>query len=128
MRHLAVVALALLLAAGQVWAAVPPPPADLGEPAAVALALCSVPVRVQFYDYSPPDEEYWRAVSLHAGPADGWLVLLVWDQPGADELHVWFDTNADGRPERYHRLTNAEAEERWGWSVCKFVAELGATL
>jgi hypothetical protein len=108
--------------------AAPAPPADLGEPALVQIAPCTVPVRVQYYDYVPEDPDYWRAVSLHVGTEQAWFALLVWPSPGSEDLELWLDTNRDGRPDRYEQLTNGLFEPRWGWSACRLLESLGVTL
>jgi len=114
----AIVALAGTLA----WSA--PQPPDLGEPAAVAVAgLCGVVL--QYYDFEPPDAEYWRAVSLHLGAEEQWFALLVWPFPGAEELEFWTDLNRDGKPDHYEFLADAEFEAKYTWSACTIKERLG---
>jgi hypothetical protein len=106
----------LLLAAAP---PVPRPPSDLGAPGRVAWAACgSTAVRVQFYDYNPPDEDYWRAVSLHLRDEQHWWLLVHWPQPGGDTIQVWVDRNRDGVPDRYETFRS--------WNA--FVARYGETL
>lgn len=133
-RHLLVLTLVLTLwvaslaaAASPLGAAVPPPPGDLGPSVQHLQVWCaSGPVRLEFYDFVPEDPDYWRAISVHLGNEDHWLLLLVWDYPEEDPpLSVWVDRNRDGRPETYERFGSlGEYTRKYGRTFCETVAIL----
>jgi hypothetical protein len=113
-----------LVATGIVCAQVLPVPSDLGEPADFEVVYCprGKVVLLKFYDFNPPDEMAWRAISMHVGEEQNWFALIVWDSPNPDDhnLTLWIDANRDGRPEKSTRMTDDERREQWTNNPCVY--------